>query len=391
MSVFFNVFFILIIREVREVLEEKLKKLVWEIAGKKQGSLWDFYVKYWIEFGELLTEMEREGIKIDMDFIKTLEPRATQDLENADLLFRLWAQQYSPGAIVMNISSDLQKRQLLFSPIENIVSKEFLPKEKEFKHINNVNLIEEGKKKPMKHLSFSIEGFGLPCTSFSKSGWPQTGIPVLKELAGNPVGDKPRYGTAFDHFGGGEDGIEACEAINQLCEHGSISTLLNSFIIPLQEMADKNNRIHASLNINTETGRLSCRRPNLQNQPALEKDRYKIRRAFQAEKGNKLIVADYGQLELRLLAHITNCKSMIDAFKQGGDFHSRTAIGMYTEIQTALKNGEVILEWDYSTGKQPDVPLIKDVCLISFFSLQFLFILVFFIRFIMLKDEELRF
>ena len=60
-------------------------------------------------------------------------------------------------------------------------------------------------------------------------------------------------------------------------------------------------RVHCSLNINTETGRLSARRPNLQNQPALEKDRYGIRRAFICEPGHSLIVADYGQLELRLL------------------------------------------------------------------------------------------
>jgi len=58
-------------------------------------------------------------------------------------------------------------------------------------------------------------------------------------------------------------------------------------------------QVHTSLNINTETGRLSSRRPNLQNQPALEKDTYGVRKAFCASQGCKLIVADYGQLELR--------------------------------------------------------------------------------------------
>ena len=58
----------------------------------------------------------------------------------------------------------------------------------------------------------------------------------------------------------------------------------------------------------------------------MDKDKYKIRKAFVAEKNNKLIVADYGQLELRVLAHMTDCKGMIEAFKLGGDFHSRTAL-----------------------------------------------------------------
>jgi DNA polymerase I len=94
-------------------------------------------------------------------------------------------------------------------------------------------------------------------------------------------------------------------------------------------------RVHGSLNLNTETGRLSCRRPNLQNQPALEKDRYFIRKAFKAPPGRALAVADYGQLELRILAHMTSCQSMIEAFNSGGDFHSRTAAGMFTNIQVS--------------------------------------------------------
>lgn len=113
------------------------------------------------------------------------------------------------------------------------------------------------------------------------------------------------------------------------------------------------------MNLNTETGRLSCRKPNLQNQPALEKDRYKVRQAFRAADKKKLIVADYGQLELRLLAHVSNCRSMIEAFEKGGDFHSRTAIGMYEHVRQAVESKEVLLEWDSSKGA-PDRPLLKD-------------------------------
>ncbi|KAK2450082.1 DNA polymerase I A, chloroplastic/mitochondrial [Trifolium repens] len=82
-----------------------------------------------------------------------------------------------------------------------------------------------------------------------------------------------------------------------------------------------------------------ARNPNSlkrKNQPALEKDRYKIREAFIAAPGNSLIVADYGQLELRILAHLANCKSMLEAFEAGGDFHSRTAMNMYQERNFSL-------------------------------------------------------
>ena len=72
-----------------------------------------------------------------------------------------------------------------------------------------------------------------------------------------------------------------------------------------------------------------------------------------------MIVADYGQLQLRVLAHITNCLGMIDAFKKGGDFHSRTAIGMFDYIKDDIEKGKVILEWDKSKGEAP-APLLKE-------------------------------
>jgi DNA polymerase-1 len=84
--------------------------------------------------------------------------------------------------------------------------------------------------------------------------------------------------------------------LRALIEYKNIETLLKTFIEPLAGYVDNDGRIHCSLNINTETGRLSCRKPNIQNQPALDKDIYKIRKAFIAEKGKKFIVADYGQL-----------------------------------------------------------------------------------------------
>ena len=73
-----------------------------------------------------------------------------------------------------------------------------------------------------------------------------------------------------------------------------------------------------------------------------------IRFAFTCEPGNMLIVADYGQLELRLLAHMTHCTSMLQAFRDGGCFHSRTAVGMLDHVKAAVDSGEVLLEWGTS-------------------------------------------
>lgn len=228
--------------------------------------------------------------------------------------------------------------------------------------MENVNkVIAEGKKKALKNIKFQLTGLGIPVVSLLKSGKPSVDAATLLALAGNPKDkENPKYGTAYNFFGSNKKGEEACLAIDSLIRMSNVDTLLGTFITPLKAQVDSNSRVHCSLNLNTETGRLSSRRPNLQNQPALEKDVYKIRHAYQAISGCNLIVADYGQLELRVLAHMSRCVSMIEAFKLGGDFHSRTAMGMYPHVAEAIKNKEVLLEWNSKSGKAP-APLLKDI------------------------------
>ncbi|KAG7362751.1 DNA polymerase I [Nitzschia inconspicua] len=220
------------------------------------------------------------------------------------------------------------------------------------------NLKEKSMEEP-KFLNVTIKSLGMKPLKYTAGGAPSVTADVLRQLAGDPSADPPRYGSAYDFFGGGTKGHDACVALFSLCAIGSIDTMIANFLTSLQSLTDHQSRVHCSLNLNTETGRLSSRRPNLQNQPALEKDKYKIRKAFQASPGNSLIVADYGQLELRLLASMTNCKSMINAFASGGDFHSRTALDMFDHVKEKVEKGEVLLEWDFALGDPPK-PLLKD-------------------------------
>ncbi len=105
--------------------------------------------------------------------------------------------------------------------------------------------------------------------------------------------------------------------------------------LPHQIAAD--GRIHCLLNQTVAaTGRLSSSEPNMQNIPIRTELGRRIRRAFVAEAGNKIISADYSQLELRLLAHITQDEVMLEAFQNGEDIHARTArlvFGAKTEAE----------------------------------------------------------
>ncbi|PIN15369.1 DNA-directed DNA polymerase [Handroanthus impetiginosus] len=383
-----------------ESLKKKLLKAIWNVDGLYKGSMFDNYQKYLRPFGELLVKMETEGMLVDRSYLAEIEKVAKAEQQVAADRFRKWASKYCPDAKYMNVGSDAQLRQLFFGGVQNRKdSNEFLPVEKDFKVPNVDNIIEEGKKNPTKYRKIILhkpDGVNIETDKYTASGWPSVSGDALKTLSGKVsadfdfldedndeelsenvtqessgdsgtspsiVTDTSAYGAAYSAFGGGQAGIEACHAIAALCEVCSIDSLISNFILPLQgsHISGKNGRIHCSLNINTETGRLSARRPNLQNQPALEKDRYKIRQAFIAAPGNSLIVADYGQLELRILAHLANCKSMLDAFKAGGDFHSRTAMNMYPHIRDAVARKEVLLEWHpQSDEDKPPAPLLKD-------------------------------
>lgn len=112
----------------------------------------------------------------------------------------------------------------------------------------------------------------------------------------------------------------------KILDYRALAKLKSTYTDTLPKMTDKNGRIHTSfIQTGTATGRLSSRDPNLQNIPIRGNEGRKIREAFQAEKGRVLISADYSQIELVILAHLSKDQNLVEAFNKGIDVHAKTA------------------------------------------------------------------
>jgi len=116
------------------------------------------------------------------------------------------------------------------------------------------------------------------------------------------------------------------EIAQLILDYRELDKLKATYADALPHLVDVDGRVHGCLKQTVAaTGRLSSTDPNLQNIPIRTELGQEIRRAFVAEKGNKLIAADYSQLELRILAHVTQDPVMLEAFKTGEDIHLKTA------------------------------------------------------------------
>lgn len=116
-----------------------------------------------------------------------------------------------------------------------------------------------------------------------------------------------------------------------ILEYRSMSKLKSTYTDKLpQQVNAKTGRVHTSYHqAVAATGRLSCSNPNLQNIPVRSAEGRKIRQAFIAPKGHKLIAADYSQIELRIMAHLSADEGLLTAFSNGVDIHSATAAEVF--------------------------------------------------------------
>lgn len=152
-----------------------------------------------------------------------------------------------------------------------------------------------------------FEKLNLPILEKTPTGQPSTAENVLQTLAENyPL---PKI----------------------ILEYRSLSKLKSTYTDSLPEQINPNTgRVHTSyLQALTSTGRLSSVNPNLQNIPIRSQEGRKIRTAFKARKGYKIVAADYSQIELRIMAHMSQDQALIQAFNADDDIHQSTASAVY--------------------------------------------------------------
>jgi len=166
-------------------------------------------------------------------------------------------------------------------------------------------------------------------------------------------------------------------------EYREISKLKGTYVDALPALADAQGRVHTSYRQTiAATGRLSSSDPNLQNIPIRTAAGREIRRAFVAPPGHQLVVADYSQIELRILAHLSADRNLIEAFERGDDIHRATAAKIFnvapdlvsSEMRFASKRINFALLYGmaaFTLGKELGVPTAEAKAYVDSYFAQF--------------------
>lgn len=188
-----------------------------------------------------------------------------------------------------------------------VLSREFHTRLDEIeKHVHELAGVEFNVNSPKQLGEVLFEKLGLPVLKKTKTGY-ATDVDTLKELAHmHPMPEA-------------------------VLEYRSLAKLVSTYVDSLPELINPaTGRVHTSYNQTvTATGRLSSSDPNLQNIPIRTEEGIRIREAFVGETGCKILSADYSQIELRILAHMSGDARLIDTFLNDGDVHARTAVEIW--------------------------------------------------------------
>jgi DNA polymerase-1 len=243
------------ILKLKDILEDKME----------EKNLISLFRKIEMPLVKILGDMEINGIKMNIDFLKEMSQQV--DTRLGELKKTI----YNLSETEFNINSPKQLSVVLFERLK------------------------------------------LPVIKKTKTGY-STNADVLNTLA-------PQH-----------------KVVSFILEYRELEKLKNTYIDKLPLLVNsKTKRIHTSFHQTvTSTGRLSSSEPNLQNIPIRTEIGREIRKAFIAEEGLVLLSADYSQIELRILAHLSRDESLLNAFKNDEDIHAHTASGIFNLDQNVI-------------------------------------------------------
>lgn len=206
---------------------------------------------------------------------------------------------------------------------------------------NGVLLDTEALKQSSEHFTAKLatiekEIYDMAGEEFNIASPKQVGEVLFDRLK---IMDKARK-TKSGQYSTSEEVLESMRhkhpVVEKILEHRGLKKLLGTYIDALPLLINpRTGRVHTSFNQTvTATGRLSSSNPNLQNIPIRDENGKEIRKAFIPDEGCMFFSADYSQIELRIMAHLSEDKNMIDAFLSGHDIHAATAAKIYkSEIE----------------------------------------------------------
>ena len=246
----------------------------------------------------------------------TLDQAVPYAAEDADLTWQLY-QLFKPRLEQTNLLT-------LFLELEMPVLPVLAQMELQGIHIEGRELEDYGRELAQEIAEIQAEIYKIVGHEFNIASTKQL-QQVLFEERGLPTGKKTKSGYSTD-----TSVLETLAALDvvprKILEFRAKSKLLSTYVETLPKMADSQGRIHTSfVQTGTATGRFSSRDPNLQNIPVRDEEGRRIRSAFTATPGKVLISADYSQIELVLLAHLSQDEGLCSAFNQGVDVHKATA------------------------------------------------------------------
>ena len=269
-----------------------------EIAGKGKNQL---------TFDKIALDVASEYAAEDADVTMKLHQTLLPELEKTPTLLKLFNEIEMP---LVRVLSHIERNGVLIDPQKLLIqSQEIEQRLAEVEAEVHQAAGQEFNLASTKQLQeILFEKLGLPVKKKTPKGAPSTNEEVLEELA-----------------------QEGHIVPKLLIEHRGLSKLKSTYTDKLPQMINpKTGRVHTSYHqAVTATGRLSSSDPNLQNIPIRNEEGRRIRQAFIAREGYKIVAADYSQIELRIMAHLANDAGMQKAFAEGKDIHSSTAAEIF--------------------------------------------------------------